>query len=442
MRFSLEPLEVKSLNNLGNVIGFTVMNKIRSKAFKVTTLVLLVLIVIGTNVPYVISLFDKNEATPIGMIQSADESSIAADLKAVFDVQENKELDIQLFDDQGSGEANEAYLKKQIQEGQIKGYLTQGELDEAGFPIMTYKSEENMDFGTQSKLENGLGQLKVQQVIADLGLTAEQVGMINSPVQVAKVQISVTGDALDEGKSAGEIAIASGLVYFLIIMLFIAVMVSGQLIATEITAEKSSRVMEILITSVAPLAQMFGKIIGIFLIGIMQIILFVGAAAISLMMPHNRSTFEGFNIDLSLIDPMLLVYALIFYVTGYLLYATLFAAVGSIVSRTEDLGQAITPVTMLSMVGYFIAIFGISAPNSMIVIVSSYIPFFSPFIMFLRMGVTEPALWEVWLSIGILLASIFGLGWLSAKIYRTGVLMYGKRPTFKELRKAMKAYKI
>ena len=433
------------MNNLRNVISFTFMNKVKSKAFKVTTLILMLLIVIGTNVPYIISLFDKDEATAIGMIHSTNEDSIAAELKAVFDGQETQDIDLRLFDDQGSAEANEALLKKQIQEGSIKGYLVQGEPDDAGFPVMTFKSEENMDFGTQSKLESGLRQLKVQQVITDLGLTAEQVAMINSPVQVDKVQISVSSDSSEgqgTGKTEGEIAIASGMVYFLIIMLFIAVMVSGQLIATEITAEKSSRVMEILITSVAPLAQMFGKIIGIFLIGIMQIVLFVGAAAASLMLPHNRSTFEGFNIDLSLIDPMLLVYALIFYVSGYLLYATLFAAVGSIVSRTEDLGQAITPVTMLSMVGYFIAIFGITAPNSMIVVVASYIPFFSPFIMFLRMGVTEPALWEVWLSIGILIASILGLGWLSAKIYRTGVLMYGKRPTFKELRKAMKAYKI
>ncbi len=427
--------------NLGTVIRFTVMNKLRSKAFKVTTLILMLLLIIGTNVPYIISLFDKDEASSIGMIYSSDESGIGAKLKAVFDAQEPHEVDLQLYPQQGSADANEIFLKKQIQDGHIKGYLIEGEPDEAGFPKMTYKSEENMDFGMQGKLETGLRQLKMQQVIADLGLTAEQVGMINSPVQVDKVQISLTGE-VEAGKSAGEIAIASGMVYFLIIMLFIAVMVSGQLIATEITAEKNSRVMEILITSVAPLAQMFGKIIGIFLIGLMQIVLFVGAAAVSLAMPHNRSTFEGFNIDLSLIDPMLLVYALIFYITGYLLYATLFAAVGSIVSRTEDLGQAITPITMLSMVGYFIAIFGISAPNSILVVVSSYIPFFSPFIMFLRMGVTEPALWEVWLSICILLATILGMGWLSAKIYRTGVLMYGKRPTFKELRKAMKAYKV
>jgi len=94
------------------------------------------------------------------------------------------------------------------------------------------------------------------------------------------------------------------------------------------------------------------------------------------------------------------------------------------------------------MIGFYIGIFGLANPGSTIVIVASYIPFFTPFIMFLRIGLTDPAIWEVALGFGILIVSILAAGWLSAKIYRTGVLMYGKRPSIKELIKAMKAYKI
>jgi len=428
------------MNNLLNVIRFTVGNKIRSKAFIVTSLLFVVLISIGANAPYLISLFKTDTAISIGMIK--DETGIPDKLKALYEATETKEVDLHIYADQGSLASNENFLKEKIKEGEIKGYLIRGQNDESGFPIMTFKSEDTMDFGTQGKLHNGLQQIKVEHVVSELGLTKEQVAMINSPVHIEKVQISTTSGGSVEGKTSSEIAIASGLVYVLIIMLFVGVMVSGQLIATEITAEKSSRVMEILITSVSPLTQMFGKIIGMFIIGISQIILLFGTGALNLTLPHNRTAFKDLNIDLSQIDPKLLVYALIFYLTGYLLYATLFAAVGSIVSRTEDLGQAVMPVSMISMVGYFIAIFGIQDPNSMLITVTSYIPFFSPFIMFLRIGVTDPALWEVLLSIGILLGSIFVLGWIAAKIYRTGVLMYGKRPSFKELRKAMKAYKI
>ena len=100
------------------------------------------------------------------------------------------------------------------------------------------------------------------------------------------------------------------------------------------------------------------------------------------------------------------------------------------------------PLTMLSLAAFYVGIFGTSQPNASFVEITSFIPFFTPFVMFLRIGLSDPALWEVLLSLGILLATILVLGWLSAKIYRTGVLMYGKRPTIKELVKAMKAYKV
>nr|WP_313778267.1 ABC transporter permease [Paenibacillus larvae] len=110
------------------------------------------------------------------------------------------------------------------------------------------------------------------------------------------------------------------------------------------------------------------------------------------------------------------------------------------VSRTEELGQAVMPVMFLVIISFFIASFGMQNPNSTLVTVMSFIPFFSPLIMFLRIGLSDPALWEILISIGIMFASIGILAWLSAKIYRAGVLMYGKRPSFKELRKAMKSF--
>jgi ABC-2 type transport system permease protein len=138
----------------------------------------------------------------------------------------------------------------------------------------------------------------------------------------------------------------------------------------------------------------------------------------------------------------LLVYFIIFYIAGYFLYATVFAAIGSLVSRTEDVGQAIMPVTFVIVAGFMIAMYGLQQPNAPFVAIMAFVPFFAPLIMFLRIGLGDPAIWEIWLSIAILVAAIIGMGWLSAKIYRTGVLMYGKRPSWKELRRAMRAYKV
>jgi ABC-2 type transport system permease protein len=137
----------------------------------------------------------------------------------------------------------------------------------------------------------------------------------------------------------------------------------------------------------------------------------------------------------------LLVYFIIFYFLGFFLFAMLYAAVGSLISRTEDLAQAILPVTFLSLGSFYIGIFGLNSPTAGFVTAMSFVPFFTPLIMFLRIGMTDPALWQILISILDLLLTILGVAWLSAKIYRVGVLMYGKRPGFKEVLKAMRAYR-
>lgn len=232
------------------------------------------------------------------------------------------------------------------------------------------------------------------------------------------------------------------LVYVLLIMIFMVVTMYGNMIAMEITAEKSSRVMEILISSVSPLKQMFGKILGMFLLALTQISAYMIIIAANLLLPHNREILKKLDLSLADVDLSLLAYFVLFYLLGYLLYSTVFAAIGSLVSRTEDLGQALTPMTFLTLAGFYIGLFGINMPDSMFVKVSSFIPFFTPFIMFLRVGLSDPAWWEIALSVLLLAVSILAMGWLAAKIYRTGVLLYGKRPGIRELRKAMKAYKV
>lgn len=221
-----------------------------------------------------------------------------------------------------------------------------------------------------------------------------------------------------------------------------SIMMTGNMISAEVTSEKSSRIMEILITSASPLTQMFGKVIGIFLVGLMQIAIIALSVTANLMLPHNASVLTDFELDLSQLNIGLLVYGLILYVLGYFLYALIYAAVGSIVSRTEDLGQAVMPIMMIGFVNFYVPLFSIWAPDTTLVKVASFIPFTSPLSMLLRIGVGQVAFWEIIVSLVILLATTFVFGWLAAKIYRTGVLMYGKRPSIKEIRKAMKAYKI
>ncbi|MFD2614912.1 ABC transporter permease [Paenibacillus gansuensis] len=422
------------MNNLGAVIGFTLRNRLQTKSFVVTSLIIGLIITVVIHLPFILALFDKGGARQIGVADTGSE--VVQALEAYYAKQEEPDVELVKFKD-----ATEETFKKAIVDGKIDGYLELAD-QPTGFPALTYKAE-GTGSGAVNELQQALQVVKTELVIQNAGLTEEQKNLIYAPIDINQVQITAEGGAgtVGSGKTSSEVAMSMGVVYVTIILLFMGIMITGQLIATEITSEKSSRVMEVLITSVNPLTQMFGKILGMLVVGLSQIGIFIAVAVVNFLLPHNLQKFKEMDIRFSDIDPLMVVYAVVFYLLGYFLYATLFAAVGSLVSRTEDLGQAVMPLTFLSMGGFYIAIFGLNSADAPLIKAASFIPFFSPYAMFLRIGNSDPAVWEVALSLAILAASILFFGWLSARIYRTGVLLYGKRPSWKELRKAMRAYK-
>jgi ABC-2 type transport system permease protein len=416
-------------------MSFTMRSKLRSKSFIITTVILVVLAIVAANVPNIIDKISSGGGpTKVGYV-NGQQGEIVQGLQSYFAKQEEPDVELVPVEAAGSPEAS---LKQAIEDKKVKGYLTFKDNPSIGFPDVTYTSKKMLDSGTAQALKTALQSVKTDQAVHDAKLTDAQLAKLFAAVNLDSVQISDSAS----GKTAEQQGTAIGLTYAILILLFMSVMITGQLIATEITAEKSSRVMEIIVTSVSPLKQMFGKVLGVFFVGLLQLVLLVGAAIVNMNLSQNRDAIKSLGIDFSTIDPAMILYALLFYLAGFFLYAMLFAAVGSIVSRTEDLGQAVMPITMLSLAGFYIAIFGLSHPDSSFIIACSYIPFFSPFIMFLRIGLANPAGWEIVVSIAILLASVLAIGWLSAKIYRAGVLMYGKRPSFMELAKAMKAFKV
>ncbi|WP_018887070.1 ABC transporter permease [Paenibacillus massiliensis] len=435
------------MNRIGTVIGFTFRQKAKTKSFLITTLVLALLITIGMNIPYLITLFkgeDKasspmKEQMSIGLIVQQQDATVAEALEQYTQLQSVTPLSWIRYDS-----TTDEALQSALQNDTITGYV---ELTSAAgeFPTVEYVAKGDAPSpDVIALLQAGLQSAKTK-LIAGTTLSEQQVQEISTPVQIDSRTISVEaegGNGADGNAGENLSPINYALVYVLMILFFTSAMMTGNMIASEVTAEKSSRIMEILITSVSPLTQMFGKIIGIFMIGMLQILVFALVVGGNLLLPHNHVILADAGLSLAELNVQVLVYGLIFYILGYFLYAVLFAAVGSIVSRTEDLGQAVMPITMLALAAFYIGIFNIFTSDTMLVKVSSFVPFTSPTVMLLRIGLERAALWEIWLSLLILVISIVGFGWLSAKIYRTGVLMYGKRPSWKELRKAMKAYKI
>jgi len=427
------------MNSVWTVIKFTFLNRFKSKVFKVTTLIFALIISIGINLPSFISAMSSDKPTNVGILALG--SDIPSQIEQYFAKQDKPELKILLIPDAGSLDATEKTAKALMSKGDIKGYVQLVEDVTNGFPKVIYKSEGTMDSSVKNKLQGAMQQIKFESVAKDAGLTDAQKARLTAPISIVNEQITLKSGDTSQGKSEDQIGLATGLVYVLIILFFITLQMYGQIIATEVTAEKSSRVMELLISSVSPLRQMFGKVTGMFFLAIAQLLTFAVIVAINLNFPNNSDFLVKHNIKISGIPASLIVYFFLFFILGFFLYAMLFAAVGSLVSRTEDLGQSIMPVLFLMMGGYFIGIYGISNPTSSFITVMSFIPFFTPMIMFLRIGLTDPAIWQIILTFAILLLTILAAGWLSAKMYRVGVLMYGKKPSFKEVFKAMRDYK-
>jgi ABC-2 type transport system permease protein len=222
------------------------------------------------------------------------------------------------------------------------------------------------------------------------------------------------------------------LAFALLMIIYVTILVYGVMVMRGVIEEKQSRIVEVLLSSVRPFELMLGKLIGIGLVGLTQYLAWVLFGLIISILTAFPMLLAGASL-LPRIDPMLLLFFLIFYVLGYFLYATLYAMVGALVSSEEDGQQMQLPVTMTIVIPILVSSLVLRDPDSTISTVLSLIPFFAPMLMFLRIGLQSPPWWQITLSIVLLLATIVGTVWAAARVYRVGILMYGKRPTIPEI---------
>ncbi len=218
--------------------------------------------------------------------------------------------------------------------------------------------------------------------------------------------------------------------YIMIFALYMVILLYGQMVATNVATEKSSRAMELLITSAKPASMMFGKVFASCFAGFFQLVAVFGSALLFYQM--NASYWGGNDIIASIfaIPTELLVYMLVFFVLGFLIYAFLFGAVGSTASKLEDINTSVMPITLLFIVGFFVVMFSMTngSVDNLLMKVCSFVPFTSPMAMFTRIAMSTVPFYEIAISIVILIGSVLGVGVLSARIYRVGVLLYGKPP--------------
>lgn len=228
--------------------------------------------------------------------------------------------------------------------------------------------------------------------------------------------------------------------YIMVFALYMMVLLYGQMVAANVASEKSSRAMELLITSAKPTSMMFGKVLSSCLAGFIQLTAIFGSYYV---MYHINLSYWKENMAIASAFDMpasLFLYMLIFFVLGFVIYAFMFGAVGSTVSKLEDINTAVMPVTLLFVTGFMVVIFSMTngTVDNIWMKACSYVPFTSPMAMFTRIAMSTVPFYEIVISIGILILSAAIIGFFSAKIYRAGVLLYGTKRKISSILKAIK----
>ncbi|WP_062049904.1 ABC transporter permease [Bacillus sp. JCM 19034] len=420
------------MNKFWIVLSHTYLSRVKSKSFIFTTAIFLLFILAFVNIESIINLFTGSDDEEV--VAVLDESDYLYEVLVEGISQVDEDATIELFEG-NLEEAEEAVLA-----GDYEGIL-QLFLDENGLPVATYHTEQLSNTTLQFQLEGQLQQMKVAIATSQAGIDQDILEQIYAPVHFDTVLIESEGSD-STLKSEEEMAGAIGLVTVILVLLYIAVITYGSMIATDIANEKSSRVMEVLISSSSPVSQMFAKIIGIAMLGLTQFSVVILFGFILIQQKQNAASGSFFDgLGLTNVPTSTYLYAILFFLLGYLLYATIAAMLGSIVSRSEDVQQLMVPFIMLIAIAYVIAMVGMNMPESTLVTVSSFIPFFAPMLMFLRVGMLEIPLWEVGLSIGIMVATIAILAIIGARVYRGGVLMYGPSSSLKDFKRALQLSK-
>lgn len=321
-----------------------------------------------------------------------------------------------------------------------------------GFEGVLIVTPETYTNGTARYLGSNAGS---PQRMQDLSRTLSRVlmrarldgaGVDPNVVGQALVPARLEADRVSDGKPTGQSGMASfAIAYVMGFMLYIVILLYGQQTAMSVIEEKTSRIMEVLASSLTPFQMLLGKIVGVGLTGLLQLSIWALSAY---LLASQRSAIAGlFGADPAAVNAIaippipadLLVIFLAYFALGFLIYGAMYATIGSIVNSVQDMQQFIWPVMLPIIIGFFGMFRVINDPNATLGTVFSFIPFFAPFVVPVKWAMGSLSVLELALSIASMIVGVLVIAWLAGRIYRTGILMYGKKPTFGEIFRWVKA---
>lgn len=338
-------------------------------------------------------------------------------------------------------------LNRQLEEKEIHGYI---EIPQNVFERLevNYYAKNITNFEEQIAFSGVISRIVTNKRLADKGYAAGEVRNLMRRISLKEYAVTEKTDTgedaeTSEVESQETVIVKLGLTYVLTFSLYLFTLLYGSMIMRSVLEEKTTRIVEVIISSVKPHQLLLGKIIGVCLVCLTMFLIWGGCAVLLLVNINpilGLFGIEGLPPELIEITASIRAaglsafsYFLIYFVSGFFLFSTIYAAAGAICNSEEEAQQVAAPLVMMLIIP-FMLMFGLfRAPDATLTIALSHIPFFSPLLMFMRINVLTPPLWEILLNIAVMIATVFGAILVMGKIYKIGILMYGKRPTLSEL---------
>ena len=326
-----------------------------------------------------------------------------------------------------TSDAERDRLSRQVMEGKITGFLWLTDAALAQHKVV-YSTKEAADFGQSQELRGAIRTTVTKQRLEQKGITGPELDSLLTPIRLDTVRV-------EKGKRGTSATIVFLTAFAMVMLLYAVVLIYGMAVMRSVIEEKSTRILEVLLSSVTPKELLAGKILGVGAVGLTQIVVWVvfavlfsipGLIAAKPLLGEVHIPIAGMS-----------AFA-IFFLLGYLLYSSMYAAIGSMVNTDQEAQQMQWPAMIPILIAVFLMNAVIQHPNSPLAFWLSIVPFFAPILMLVRVLIEQPPVWQIVLCVALMLATIYGLMALSARIYRVGILMYGKRPTLPELRRWLK----
>ena len=375
----------------------TFLSKLKAKSFLITTLIIIAGMFTAFNLDKIIDLFDSEDETLMLEVK-ADESFMS-----VFEpTLQSYDETIEIVEEDGSA------VLEVVNTEPLRAEM---------------RMDEDLSASREESIKLALNETNRSYVLQTLNLSEEEIAQMYAEVPVEFLVAADDNSGDFEAADADDMNVLNMIIfYFSVILMFIIILNYASQIATEIANEKSSRVIEMIVSSIRPTQHLMAKVFAMISVSVLQVLLITAGGLVAFYFSDTSALLDQFGLETNEQTLKIVVYCIIYVILGLVLYLSVAAMLGSFISRMEDLQQGLMPVTMLSMIGYFIALGGMSFADHIAVTITSYFPFFTPFVMPLRLLVNDTGHSPMLIGILIMVVTIIITLALAGFVYKRSVL--------------------